>query len=105
MVPESGDRPECLSQPAMDSDAVCLTCLWRSEVYSRAIQVSFCLPFGSRLRSHRRRALSASLLERDRGLGSPQPAHGRTTLDLWSGVLLADSGPIVRVSCIHSFAV
>jgi hypothetical protein len=36
-----------------------------------------------------RRALSAGFLERDRGLGSAQPAHGRSALDLRAGMFAA----------------
>src|ERR1700691_4981755 len=103
MVPQSCDRSNCFTAAAVDANAFRLPRLRRPEIYPRALPVLVCLPTGPRLRSHWRRALSAGFLERDRGLGSAQPAHGRSALDLRAGMFAAHIGVDVRAARVRQF--
>src|SRR5260370_15843508 len=92
MVRESGYGPACFARPSVDADEICLGRLRRSQVHSRPVQIPFRLPAGPCLCDHRRRALCRSLLERDRELGRQQPTDVWAALELWTGIVAADSG-------------
>src|ERR1019366_1714669 len=108
MVPEPGYGPARLARPSVDTNAVCLrVCLRRlrrSQVHFGTVQIPVRLPAGPCLCHQRRRAVSRSLLECDQELGWQQPTHVRSALDMWTGILAADSGVVLCSLRLPPFA-
>src|SRR5260370_3002317 len=104
MVRESGYGPACFARPSVDADEICLGRCRRSQCHSRPVQIPFRLPAGPCLCNQRRRALCRSLLECDRELGRKQSTDVGAALDLWTGILAADSGVVLRSLRLSPFA-